>query len=173
MCSSDLTFVEMFGLDHPDASLDAMERLTTLWSCEFAIRPFLIDHPDETFARRALELLGFTVDPMIEVDSFACIPETIVLGETIELVVALRSTGSERQVLVVDFVIHHIKANGNTSPKMFKWSTLTLDPGETAGLTKKHPVRPITTRRCYSGLHRVELQVAGSILADTGFVLDL
>lgn len=38
------TFVEIFGVDHPNESLQAMEHLTKRASCEFAIRPFLQEH---------------------------------------------------------------------------------------------------------------------------------
>lgn len=50
------TFVELFGVDDPEASLPAMEHLTKRASCEFAIRPFLRDHWDMAYA----QLLEFT-----------------------------------------------------------------------------------------------------------------
>lgn len=43
-------FVALFGVDHPEESLQAMEVLTRLSSCEFAIRPFLMRYPDRTIA---------------------------------------------------------------------------------------------------------------------------
>ncbi|MBE2288434.1 MAG: DNA alkylation repair protein [Chitinophagaceae bacterium] len=43
-------FVAMFGVDHPEESLRAMEVLTRLSSCEFAIRPFLMKYPDRTIS---------------------------------------------------------------------------------------------------------------------------
>lgn len=43
-------FVSLFGVDHPEESLRAMEVLTRLSSCEFAIRPFLIKYPERTIA---------------------------------------------------------------------------------------------------------------------------
>ncbi len=36
------------GLDHPAISLSALRRLTSLFSAEFAIRPFLLQHTSET-----------------------------------------------------------------------------------------------------------------------------
>ena len=45
------TFVELFGVDDPEASLSAMEHLTKRASCEFAIRPFLLEHWDLAYAR--------------------------------------------------------------------------------------------------------------------------
>lgn len=44
------TFVERHGVDYPVESLEAMESLTVAWSCEFAIRPFLERHLDQTMA---------------------------------------------------------------------------------------------------------------------------
>ena len=39
-------YVEQYGLEHVDISLKAMERITQFTSCEFAIRPFLLNHQD-------------------------------------------------------------------------------------------------------------------------------
>jgi 3-methyladenine DNA glycosylase AlkC len=50
------TVVELFGPARPSAALDAMEHVTKRMSCEFAVRPFLRDHYDATYAR----LLEFT-----------------------------------------------------------------------------------------------------------------
>ncbi len=44
-------FVEVYGLDHPRESLDAMPAITRVSSCEFALRPFLTAHPQATLAR--------------------------------------------------------------------------------------------------------------------------
>ncbi|EMJ95614.1 DNA alkylation repair protein [Leptospira alstonii] len=38
--------VEILGMDHPKESMQAIERITKLISCEFSIRPFLIRHPE-------------------------------------------------------------------------------------------------------------------------------
>jgi 3-methyladenine DNA glycosylase AlkC len=39
-------FLEVFGKDHPEISVDAMEEITQFITCEFAIRPFILEHPD-------------------------------------------------------------------------------------------------------------------------------
>ncbi len=44
-------FVELYGLEHPAESLDAMPIITRISSCEFALRPFLIQYPQETLVR--------------------------------------------------------------------------------------------------------------------------
>lgn len=40
-------FVEVFGRDDYNTSIKAIENITQLTSCEFAIRPFIIDSPDK------------------------------------------------------------------------------------------------------------------------------
>jgi 3-methyladenine DNA glycosylase AlkC len=44
-------FVEEFGLDDPDVSLQAMEDITQVMSCEFALRPFWVRYPEKVHAQ--------------------------------------------------------------------------------------------------------------------------
>jgi 3-methyladenine DNA glycosylase AlkC len=44
------TYIELYGLDDPDTSIQAMEVVTQYVSCEFAIRPFLNNHFGQTIA---------------------------------------------------------------------------------------------------------------------------
>lgn len=44
-------FIEQFGLGDWETSLNAMESITQFISCEFAIRPFLLNYPDEVMAQ--------------------------------------------------------------------------------------------------------------------------
>lgn len=39
-------YVGVYGLDHPEIALDTLKQLTGLFSAEFAIRPFLLEHPE-------------------------------------------------------------------------------------------------------------------------------
>jgi 3-methyladenine DNA glycosylase AlkC len=41
------TFVEYFGLDHYEVSIEAMTEVTKLMSCEFAVRPFFLKYPEQ------------------------------------------------------------------------------------------------------------------------------
>lgn len=44
-------FVEVYGLEHPDESLDALELFTKYSSSEFAIRPFIIRYEEKAMGR--------------------------------------------------------------------------------------------------------------------------
>jgi 3-methyladenine DNA glycosylase AlkC len=41
-------YIQVYGLDHPTQSLEALEQITDLVSAEFAIRPFLLCYPKQT-----------------------------------------------------------------------------------------------------------------------------
>ncbi|WP_291163074.1 DNA alkylation repair protein [Gemmatimonas sp. UBA7669] len=100
-------------------------------------------------------------------------PRRIALGQAVMLEAQLTATARTPQELVVDYVVHHVKANGETSPKVFKGWRLTLAPGETRVLTRKHNVKPITTRRYYAGRHEIALQINGKDVARDAFTLTL
>jgi len=157
--------------DHPDVVAD--------WLAEHlpgasAARRALLRHASRTLIKqgdpRTLEAFGIGA-PLRGAARFTVAPGRIELGGALELSVELTSRGRSPQPLVVDYVVHHVKANGGTSPKVFKGWTRTLAPRATLALRKQHAVRPISTRRYFSGLHRIDLQVNGAVVATASFEL--
>jgi 3-methyladenine DNA glycosylase AlkC len=103
--------------------------------------------------------------------TLAITPRRVAVGGAVALELTLMSTGAKPQALAIDYVVHHVKANGETSPKVFKGWQLTLAPHETRVLAKKHSLKPITTRVYYPGEHRVDVQINGRPVASAAFVL--
>jgi 3-methyladenine DNA glycosylase AlkC len=95
----------------------------------------------------------------------------IVLGESLELAVTLVSSTSRAQKLVIDYAVHHVKANGTTVPKVFKGWSVELPARGSLDLRKLHAVRPISTRAYYPGRHEVDLRINGAIVARAFFDL--
>jgi 3-methyladenine DNA glycosylase AlkC len=98
-------------------------------------------------------------------------PARIALGESVELTLTLQSTVRSSQPLTIDYRVHHVKANGSTSPKVFKGWVVTVPPRGTVVLTKRHAVKPITTRSYFAGRHVVDVQINGTVLAKSAFAL--
>jgi hypothetical protein len=73
--------------------------------------------------------------------------------------------------LVIDYIIHLVRANGQTNPKVFKLRTQTVKSGEHLTLQKLHAFKPVTTRRYYSGQQRLEIQVNGLVVGGVDFTL--
>ena len=78
--------------------------------------------------------------------------------------------GDDVQKVMVDYAIHFVKANGKTAPKVFKWKDTTLAGGRLSAI-RNHGIKPITTRKYYSGDHMLEIFVNGISVATGAFEL--
>jgi hypothetical protein len=108
----------------------------------------------------ALAALGFG-PPQVELIAFELGRNRVAVGESLPIRLAIRSTAGTDQKLVIDYAMHHQKANGSLSPKVFKWRTRSLAAWQTLELDKAHSLRPVTTRRYHLGPHRVEVLING------------
>ena len=95
------------------------------------------------------------------------------VGDRFTLALELQSMSSRAQTLVLDYAVHHVKADGSTRAKIFKGWQLTLAKGEHRALTRRHSMREITTRRYHPGAHRVDVMANGQVVASATFVLAL
>ncbi len=98
-------------------------------------------------------------------------PRRVAVGDGVGLTLALRSTSRRAQKLLIDYSVHHVKADGSTSAKVFKGWKLDLAPGEERSLTKKHSFKPVTTRRYHPGRHTIEISINGRVVASAACML--
>ena len=98
-------------------------------------------------------------------------PARVALGGQVQLALQLQSHSARAQTLAIDYAVHHVKADGSTSPKVFKGWQLTLPAHAEVQLKKKHSMRLITTRRYHPGRHGVAVQINGQVVAEGGFLL--
>ncbi len=94
------------------------------------------------------------------------------LGDRIEISADIRSTANAAQELSVDYVMHFLKANGRTAPKVFKGLILALKPGERRDIRLTHHLREVTTRRHYPGTQAISLRINGDDTKEILFELD-
>jgi len=156
--------------DHPGIVLD----LVAGWDRRDARTAWIVRHALRTLVKkghpRALALLGVGAAPRLAA-TLTVAPAQIQLGDAVTFSVQLASTSARAQSLAVDYAVHYVRPSGRTSVKVFKWTTLTLAPGETTTLTKRQTIRDFSTRRHHPGVHRVELQINGRRLPGTRFTL--
>jgi 3-methyladenine DNA glycosylase AlkC len=98
-------------------------------------------------------------------------PRRLHIGDSVALTLRLRSASVEAQSLLIDYAVHHVKADGSTSVKVFKGWSLSLAPGETRTLQKTHSMRAVTTRRYHAGRHLVDVRINGQVAAQAAFSL--
>ena len=118
----------------------------------------------------ALALMGIG-RPQLALSRLELEPRTVEFGNTITVKFELESRSRKSQRLVIDYIIHFMKSNGKPSPKVFKLSTRTMKAGEKVEIERRHAFKPITTRKYYSGRHRLEIQVNGVVLDGADFEL--
>jgi hypothetical protein len=109
----------------------------------------------------ALGLLGVGDTARVHIDSVQLSPRRVELGGALAFSFHVQSAAREPQALMIDYVVHFVKANGVASPKVFKLKRLTLGPAERLALSGKVSFAELTTRRHYPGRHRLELLING------------
>ena len=96
---------------------------------------------------------------------------TCEFGGALAFTMTIVNQGAAAQKVMIDYAVHHRKANGSLAPKVFKWKSLELAPGERVTMTRQHAMRAITTRQYYPGGHRLDILVNGAVLAGADFQL--
>jgi 3-methyladenine DNA glycosylase AlkC len=119
-------------------------------------------HPD------ALAALG--LEPVAIAATLAVEMPLVRFGEALAFAVTL--AGPPGQRLEIDYAIHFPRADGRLAPKVFKLRRLSLPPTGAVTLARRHPMRPITTRRHRDGLHRLDIRVNGAVVAEAAFRLE-
>ncbi len=157
--------------DHPQLVIEVCQR----WhQTPGKKRDWVIKHATRTLVKQGLpevfELLGYEADPQLSAE-IQLDQTQLVLGDSLEFAVQLKPERKGSQKLVVDYAIHHMKANGELSAKVFKLKSLSLKQPET--LAKKHAIKKITTRRYYTGQHKLEVLINGRAVAEKSFWLDV
>ena len=98
-------------------------------------------------------------------------PARLRIGESLTFSLTLTSGAARSQKLAVDYAVHHVKADGRRTPKVFKGWTLDLPPNAQRTLSKTHSMREITTRRYHPGPHGLDLRINGRVVAEAAFEL--
>lgn len=155
--------------DHPQMVVDLLAQ----WAEEADDnRQWVIRHALRTLVKKghpgALQVLGFG-PAQVTLTNLTITPPSIAMGDEIVVSGTITGTTDEAQDLMIDYIVHFMKKNGSTSPKVFKLKTVTLPPGESLTFRKKQSFKPINTRRYYPGTHRIEIQINGDIIAGVDF----
>jgi len=157
--------------DHPDIVSDISEK----WMVNASDKRIkLIRHACRTLIKnghkKTLAILGYKPPSIREVNIEILTP-VVLFGEALEFSISIASSSSQDQPLMIDYIIHHQKANGKISPKVFKCRIANLLTNKTLRITKKHPIKKITTRVYYAGLHSLEVIINGVSVGKSDFQL--
>lgn len=160
------------GKDHPDLLAAVARRWLQDATPE---RRWIVRHALRSAIKRAepgaLSALGYGVAPTLAIEQVHIQPRRVREGGQVAIQFALRNSGARSQSVMADLIVHYVKANAKTSPKTFKLKALQLAPGERIELAKTLRLVPMTTRKHYSGTHRVQALLNGRAFDLGEFVL--
>jgi hypothetical protein len=72
---------------------------------------------------------------------------------------------------MVDYAVHYVKADGRTSPKVFRLGSQVMEPGQAATFSRKLSFRQMTTRKHRPGVHKLDVLVSGAVVGSLEFAL--
>ncbi|NUM43255.1 MAG: DNA alkylation repair protein [Anaerolineales bacterium] len=157
--------------DHPALVVSTLQR----WQTDREEIRALTRHALRTLIKQgdpgALALLGHADEVAVAVQNLRVSPVQVPLEGKVTFSFEIVSLANVAQDLIIDYVVYLQRANGKQTPKVFKLSKRTLQPGETIQFTRTHSFRPITTRRYYPGPHAIEPQVNGKTFGRVEFAL--
>ena len=138
------------------------------WMAKRGVRTLIKDGFPASFS-----IMGFEENPQYTISHLKVDKASIALGEEVNLSFELQSLKETPQLLNVDFVVYYMKSNGKLAPKVFKLKEVELLPKQTIQLTKKQRFEKMTTRKHYSGEHKIAIKVNGVEGEAIGFTLNI
>jgi 3-methyladenine DNA glycosylase AlkC len=134
---------------------------------------YMTQHALRTSVKRGdketLNFLGYGSNPKIGLDKLKIKNKNISLGQSLEFSFELNSKSDEN--LMIDYCITYATPHKRISTKVFKIKKLHISADGRAKIEKRHPFKLMSTKRLYSGEHKVEIQINGSIIASESFIL--
>jgi 3-methyladenine DNA glycosylase AlkC len=158
----------------PETVLKTLKTWATSGRQKEAEMTFITKHALRTLVKNghseALDLLGVGDSSGITVSNLNH-DKTVKIGEG--LAFAFDVISAETKNVVIDYIVHFQSKQGTLSnKKVFKLQTFDIEVGKVVSINKRHVFRAeMTTRTLYAGLHKIEIQVNGSILASFEFDL--
>lgn len=132
----------------------------------------LIRHACRTLIKKGhqgtLNMLGYRTFPIKQVH-IHIIKNPVEYGAHLEFQFSF--SGEKYQDVIIDYAIHFKKSNGDNTPKVFKWKVGNLGKSGEFKASKKHAIKPITTRKYYNGDHELEVLVNGMSVIKVPFEL--
>jgi hypothetical protein len=151
--------------DHPETVLEICERWqgtskNTNWITKHACRTLL-----KQGNKRALLLFGFANPEKMKVENLTISNRSPKIGEEINFSFNLNLKIDSKQKVRLEYIVHFVKASGKTSPKVFQLKEVEMKPG-LHSIQKKHSFRNLSTRKHYTGKHKLEIVVNGVVKAE-------
>lgn len=158
--------------DNPSIAIDVLEKWAEIDNEDVQ---WLVRHASRSLVKegdgRVLKLLGYDPLAAVDIKQFSIDDNAYEIGQIVEFTVFIENNSNIDEALMVDYVVHYVKANGQIKEKVFKMRKTTLKAHQILSFTKKHHLKDTSGRKHYPGIHCVELIVNGERYKEIAFEL--
>lgn len=157
--------------DHVELVLEIGER----WFGANSNRNKLIKHALRTLLKqgntRAMQLFGFANSNEVSVTQLKIAPLKVKIGSDAIFSFKLQHSASKATKLRIEYAVYYMKSNGRPSRKIFQLTENVFEKNKIYEFEKKQHFKNLTTRKHYTGTHRLALVVNGVEKATVSFEL--
>ena len=122
---------------------------------------WIIKHGSRTLLKqgntKTLSHFGLNNGSYIKLSNFKLLTPTVKIGEDLIFSFSLKNSYKKKQTIRLEYGLYYRKANGQLSKKVFKISEREYEPTEIVNHKRKQSFRVITTRKFYSGKHKISI----------------
>lgn len=147
--------------DNPELVLD----ITRNWKGQSTATDALLKHGCRTLLKqgenRVMDLFGFSQNENVVLSDFQITTPVVKIGDSVSFQFNVTNNGKQSCVVRLEYGIYYLRQNGSHSKKVFKISERVLAAGEKLAVVRKQSFRVITTRKFYSGEHKLSVILNG------------
>lgn len=159
--------------DNPNKALEVLSKWkkennpNTNWIVKHALRNEL-----KKGTLDALKIEGYSLSPKIKISNFLLSQKKIKIGDSLKFSFTITNTGKITESLLIDYICFFMKFNNKIAPKTFKICVRKIKKDESVLIEKTHSFKLISTRKLYSGEHKIAVFINGKIICEKSFELD-
>ena len=147
--------------DNPDVVIQLAKQWKGIspevdWVVKHACRTLLKQGTSEV-----MELFGFGSVKSIAVNKLTVLTPQVAIGDHLNFSFDLENTSNKEALIRLEYGLYYLKANGTLSRKVFKISEKNYAANSVTTIDRKQSFKVITTRKFYTGGHRVSVIVNG------------
>jgi 3-methyladenine DNA glycosylase AlkC len=150
-------------------------RMANTWKGISPETSALIKHGCRTLLKKGhpeiLKYYKLNVNANIRISGFKLKNERVKTGEYQHFSFTIENRERNRQNTRLEYAVYFLLANGSHYRKVFKIKELVMKPGEKLKAEKSHSFKIITTRKYYTGPHKIAVIVNGQELKSGHFEL--
>ena len=159
--------------DHPDLVVEYIKK----WKGRSDNTDWILRHGARTLLKNGnhevLHIFGTSRDNAYNMEHFHLEHDQLSQSESLSFSFSITNLSDAAAVFRVEYNIWYVKSGGQYSKKIFKIAEKPILPHSPQKFVKQHRFQDLTTRRHYSGIHKISIVINGNESAPLAFELKI